>query len=434
MAVQKRGEIMELRKISVSEIKRAPYNPRVDLRPGESEYEKLKTSIETFGYVDPLIWNARTGNLVGGNQRFKILLERGIGEVEVSVVDLSLEKEKILNIALNKIQGRWEEERLAVLLEELQHLPEVDLCLTGFESLEIDNLIEEYMWGESNDRFNVSDEADKIITPVTQRGDLIQVGPHRILCGDSNNADELNKLMAGDRADLLYCDPPYKVAYNSESRPTSNKPGEGKRKWELIKGDDMSQEEYEGWLRSIFTNMREVLSKGAPCYIWNGHRQFGPMHLMLSNLRFKISNVITWVKPSPAPSYADYQMQSEFCLYFWLDNNGAHKWYGPNTETNVWQVGRDPAAELIHPTQKPIELAQRAIKNSSKQGDIVLDLFLGSGSTIIASEKLKRKCYGIEIDPRYCDAIVKRYIECFSGNSVSEEVREKYIGACKNVI
>jgi DNA modification methylase len=149
---------------------------------------------------------------------------------------------------------------------------------------------------------------------------------------------------------------------------------------------------------------------------------------------FKISNVITWKKPNPSPSYADYQMQSEFCLYFWLNGNGAHKWYGGKNETNVWEVGRDSASHLIHPTQKPIELARRALINSSRKGNVVMDLFLGSGSTLIAAEKLKRKCYGIEIDPRYCDAIVKRYIKCFGKGSVLEDVRNKYLGVNENVI
>ena len=419
---------MEIRKVSVSEINPAEYNPRRDLKPGDPDYEKLKRSIETFGYVEPLVWNDKTGNLVGGHQRLSVLVEQGVKDIAVSVVNLSLEKEKALNLALNKIQGDWDNEKLAILLEELDQLPDFDVGLTGFDVPEISILFDRYLSGGEEDNFDIEKEAGEITEPVTRRGDIIELGKHRIMCGDSANLEELRKLLQEKKADLVVCDPPYNVAYDDQQRPTGV---EKKRKWNPIESDAMGQEEYETWLKEPLRNMEKFMGQGSPIYIWNGHRQFGPMHLMLNELGFHIGCVITWVKERFALGYSDYNQQSEFCLYGWKEGNGAHKWYGPTNETTVWEVSRDNSNTLIHPTQKPVALAQRAIKNSSKRGDIVLDMFLGSGSTLIASERLERACYGMEISPAYCDAIVRRYINYVGEENVSQAIRDKYMKEVK---
>ena len=178
--------------------------------------------------------------------------------------------------------------------------------------------------------------------------------------------------------------------------------------------------------RSFVTNGASYLDQGAGIYVWNGHRQFGPMYQILVDLSFHIGCVITWAKPNFAIGYGDYNQQTEFCLYGWKENNGAHKWYGPNNESTLWEIKRDATADYIHPTQKPIALAHRAIKNSSKRGDVVLDMFLGSGTTLMASDALKRRCFGTEIDPAYCDGIVLRYVSSVGKDKVSKEVLVKY--------
>ena len=153
---------------------------------------------------------------------------------------------------------------------------------------------------------------------------------------------------------------------------------------------------------------------------------------MLLKLGFQIGSVIVWSKPTFAISYADYNQQVEFCLYGWKKGNGAHRWFGPNNETTLWEIKRDHGASLVHPTQKPIFLPQRALKNSSQRGDIVIDTFLGSGSTLIAAESLGRRCFGVEIDPVYCDAIVKRYINFVGKQNVPEELVKKYLPEVAN--
>jgi DNA modification methylase len=421
---------MLILKVPVAEINPAPYNPRIDLQPGDPDYEKLKKSIATFGYVEPLVWNQRTKTLISGHQRFKILIEQGITEVEVSVVDLSCEQEKVLNLALNKIRGDWDEDKLAVLLEELQKTPDFDLGLTGFDSSDVSQIFDDYHDTRKDDDFDFEAALNSIKEPATKRGDLIELGNHRILCGDSANPEDIKLLMNGERARLWYTDPPFNCRYTN-SRPTL-KHGKKPPKWDHIYKDDLPQEEYEKWLEQVLINVNEYLEPCSPAYIWNGHRQFGPMYMMLLKHGFQIGSVIVWAKERFAISYADYNQQVEFCLYSWKKGKGEHFWYGPSNESTLWQVSRDPSKILIHPTQKPVELSQRAIKNSSKRGDIIVETFLGSGSTLIAAENLGRCCFGIEIDPVYCDAIVKRYIAFVGEDKVSEELVQKYLKESSN--
>lgn len=409
---------MNIQEININQINPAVYNPRVDLKPGDEEYEKLKVSIDTFGYVEPLVWNQRTGNLVGGHQRLKILIEQGLTDVEVSVVDLSLEREKTLNLALNKITGNWDEDKLSDLLRELSENPEIDETISGFDLAEISEILDKAAETEE-DEFDSERERQKIENPITQKGDLILLGEHRLLCGDSSVPEDIIRLLDGRQIDLIFSDPPYGVSYQGGD---SSSP-----KWEKIKNDDLPQEEYEKWLRKVFENMFAHLSSGAAFYIWNGHKQFGPMQHMLRDLGMHISAVITWGKESFTLKFIDYKQKTEFCLYGWKENNGAHNWYGPDNESTLWEVKRDSTVGYQHPTQKPVALAYRAIRNSSKRGDIVFDAFLGSGSTLIAAEKLKRICYGMELDPGYCDVIVRRYIHLVGTEKVSKELLDKYL-------
>lgn len=413
---------MEIKSININQINPAVYNPRVALKPGDGEYEKLKNSIKSFGYIEPLVWNKRTGTLVAGHQRLSVLKEEGFKEVEVSVVDLSLEKEKALNIALNKIRGYWDDDKLAALLDELFKVPELDIGLTGFEEREISILFDRYI-----DPIDIqsSEDPQKIEHPITKPGDLIELGPHKLLCGDSSKQDDLAKLLGDRKIALLWSDPPYNVSYDSASRPIGEgaKPGSG---WREIANDFLPQADYEQWLQTVLTNVSSYFDQGAAFYIWNGHRQFGLMQQILLKQGFKVSCVITWAKERFALGFGDYNQQTEFCLYGWKEKNGSHRWYGPKNESTLWQISRDPIADNQHPTQKAVELAVRAIKNSSQRGDLVFDAFLGSGTCLIAAESLGRVCYGMEIDPRYCDVIVRRYVTLVGKDNVSEDIINRY--------
>ncbi len=418
---------MNIQKVKVTDINPAPYNPRVDLKPGDAGYERLKQSISTFGMVELPVWNKQTGNLVGGHQRLKILIAQGVTEVEVSVVDLPLDMEKALNIALNKIgEGNWDEKKLSELLIEIQAIPDFNVGLTGFELAEISELLDEFTMPRGEDDFDFEAEVNSIQEPVTKRGDIIELGRHRILCGDSSSLEDLKVLIGNEKISLIHTDPPYNVNYYGGNRPVPNVRPKKSRQWERIYSDNLNQGEYEAWLKKIFTNVDSFLNTGAPFYIWNGHKQFGQMHAMLEGLGYHIACVVTWAKPNFAISYADYNQQTEFCLYGWKKDNGPHAWYGPTNASTLWEIKRDATKEYIHPTQKPTALAQRAIKNSSKRNEVVLDLFLGSGSTLIAAEGLERRCFGLELSEAYCDAIIRRYISYVGKDKAPVELVKKY--------
>jgi len=422
---------MEIKKMQISQIKKAGYNPRVELKPGDPAYEKLKNSIQTFGFCEPLIFNRRTGHLVGGHQRLTVLKDLGYTEAEVVVVELPLEQEKAFNIALNKIQGDWDERKLALLLDELAKVPEFNVGLTGFETEEISDLLDRALTIDSpqakEEHFDVEEALDRENPAVTQSGELIVLGNHRLLCGDSSKLSALKKLIGNNKVHLLFTYPPYNVDYYSGNRPQPDKARpKQSRQWKRIHSDNLNRDEYTKWLGIVLRDVSRFLAAGAPMYIWNGHRQFGPIHQLLESIGIKVSCIITWAKESFAIGYGDYNQQTEFCLYGWLEYNGSHKWYGSANESTLWQVHRDPTREYKHPTQKPLELAERAIRNSSRRGQIVLDTFLGSGTTLIAAERLLRICFGVEIDPHYCDVIVRRWIAFVGVDNAPRNFVEKY--------
>lgn len=424
---------MHIESLPIDQLLPASYNPRLDLQPGNPDYDKLQRSLEEFGVVEPLVWNRRTGHLVGGHQRLKILQARGERFVDVSVVELAPQRERALNVALNKIAGDWDERKLADLLTGLSEIPDFDVGLTGFDAGEITNLLDRLADLDREDEFDLADALDAFEgqSPVTQPGEVIALGAHRLMCGDSTDAEHVLRLMDGAQADLIFTDPPYNVDYLGGQRPAPHKARPKRsRQWRRIYMDDLTQEDYEAWLGQVMDRVFTVMAPGAAFYIWNGHRQFGPMHAMLSHGGAHVSCVIVWAKESFAIGYGDYSQQTEFCLYGWRQHKKgdsvAHRWYGPTNESTLWRIHRDRTRDYRHPTQKPLALAERAIHNSSRRGDVILDLFLGSGSTLIAADRLGRRCRGMEIDPRYCDAIVRRYLQHVGVDNADRALVERY--------
>lgn len=422
--------MLKIERIPISKIDPAPYNPRVDLKPTDPAYKAIVASLDQFGCVQPLVWNRRTGHLVGGHQRLKVLQARGDREVDVSVVDLSLAQEKALNLALNKVGGRWDTDLLTELLAEMVQTPDLDLGTTGFELPEIEELLAR---GPSDDPEPRSAALSLDGPVVTKPGELIQLGrqgEHRILCGDATDPKNLALLFGDQRASLCVTDPPYGVAYDRSARPKAVKNGKpqgnGSNSKDLIFNDDLSPSRYRKWFPKVLAGIDECLAPGRSYYIWNGHKQFGLMHDLLTERGFKVASVITWTKESFAPGFGDFNEQAEFCLYGWK-GGARHRWYGPKSASTVWDVSRDRAGVGAHPTQKPLELIERSIRYSSKRDEIVYDPFLGSGTTLIGAARLGRRCFGLEIDPRYCDLIVRRYISLAGRGAVPDEIAERYI-------
>lgn len=384
---------MTIETIKVERLLPADYNPRKDLKPGDAEYEKLKRSIEQFGYVEPVIWNKTTGRVVGGHQRLKILLDMGITEVECVVVEMDEEKEKALNIALNKISGEWDKDKLALLISDLQGT-DFDVSLTGFEPAEIDALFKDTLKdGVKEDDFDVDAELQK--PTITRLGDVWTLGRHRLVCGDSTKAETFDLLMAGKKANLVVTDPPYNVNYEGSA---------GK-----IKNDNMADEAFYNFLLAAFKNTEAVMADDASIYVFHADTEGLNFRRAFADAGFYLSGTCIWKKQSLVLGRSPYQWQHEPVLFGWK-KKGKHQWYTGRKESTIWEFDK-PKKNGDHPTMKPIPLLAYPIMNSSMSNTLVLDPFGGSGSTLIACEQTDRSCFTIELDEKFCDVIVKRYIE-----------------------
>lgn len=437
---------MDIQKIPADKLKTAKYNPRKDLKPGDKEYEKLKRSIEKFGYVEPLVWNKRTGNIIGGHQRYKVLVSLGQQEIDCVVVDLDERQEKTLNIALNKISGEWDMPLLSDLLKELGDNG-LDTSLTGFDDKEIEKLIAQFNTDEiKEDDFDAAEEAKNIINPITKLGDIWQLGPHRLMCGDATILADVEKLMKGLQTNMFFTDPPYNVNYEGNN---------GLK----IKNDSMPNDKFYQFLYDAFTNMFAVSSAGGAIYVCHSDSEGINFRRALIESGWLMKQCIIWVKNALVIGRQDYQWKHEPILYGWKPG-ASHNWYGDrkqstviedyasmsirqesdgailtftngiqvvslrvpsfevllqgnDADTTVWRFDK-PLRSKEHPTMKPIGICARAIKNSSKPLDIVADFFGGSGSTLMAAEQTNRMCFTMELDEKYCDVIIKRW-EQFTG-------------------
>jgi len=371
----------------------ADYNPRKDLKPGDAEYEKLKRSIEQFGYVEPVIWNRLTGRVVGGHQRLKVLMDMGMSEVDCVVVELPEEKEKALNIALNKISGEWDKDKLALLITDLQGA-DFDVSLTGFDPAEIDDLFKDSLKdGIQDDGFDI--EAELKQPTITKPGDIWTLGRHRLICGDSTKADTFDLLMGKTKANLVITDPPYNVNYEGSA---------GK-----IKNDNMADEAFYNFLLAAFQNTEAAMASDASIYVFHADTEGLNFRRAFADAGFYLSGCCIWKKQSLVLGRSPYQWQHEPVLYGWK-KKGKHQWYTGRKESTIWEFDK-PKKNGDHPTMKPIPLLAYPIMNSSMTNSVVLDPFGGSGSTLIACEQTDRICYTVELDEKFCDVIVKRYIE-----------------------
>ncbi len=384
---------MEWRTIPIDDLRPAAYNPRKKLKAGDKEYEKIKNSIQEFGYVEPIIVNYDM-TVIGGHQRLTVLKDLGYTVVECVVLHIEDEhKVKALNVALNKITGAWNEQLLADLLVDLQSA-DFNTDLTGFEPAEIDQLFSKVHNKKiTEDDFDVGAQLQK--PTVAKPGDLWLLGPHRILCGDSLLPESYEKLMDGKRANLVLTDPPYNV--NVEE--TAGR----------IKNDNMSDEDFYKFLFAAFVNMEQNMEADASIYVFHADSKGLIFRQAFHDAGFYLSGCCIWKKDRLVLGRSPYQWQHEPCLFGWKVG-GKHQWYSDRKQTTIWEYDR-PTASKDHPTMKPIALMAYPIQNSCMSNCIVLDPFSGSGSTLIACEQTNRICYGIELDEKFVDVIVARYIE-----------------------
>lgn len=388
----------ELRVIPVQDLKPAAYNPRKKLKPGDSEYEKIKKSIEEFGFADALVVN-KDMTIIGGHQRLTVAMELGYTEVPCTVVDIDKTREKALNIALNKITGAWDEALLAELLKDIE-ASGLSPMMTGFEPPEMEQLFNKVASREvSEDEFDVESELKK--PTISKLGDLWHLGRHRVICGDSTGEETYKVLMEGVKANVVVTDPPYNV----DVEETAGK----------IMNDNMADQDFYKFLLAAYTRMHENLADDGSIYVFHADTEGLNFRKAFKDAGFYLSGCCIWKKNALVLGRSPYQWQHEPCLFGWKAN-GKHEWYSDRKQTTIWEYDR-PKSSKDHPTMKPVQLMAYPIRNSSMTNGIVLDPFLGSGSTLVACEETDRVCRGIELDPKFVDVIVKRYIELKEGKA-----------------
>lgn len=436
---------MKIKMVVLSEIKPYADNPRQN----DAGVESVAASIREFGFRQPIVVDEQN-EIIVGHTRYKAAEKLGLDKVPVHVATgLTPEQAKAYRIADNQTStlSTWDDEKLTKELLALQS-EGFDLDLTGFSGHDLLRILSssDVPQGDPDEIPDPPDEA------MTQPGDIWLLGEHRLMCGNSRNRDDLDRLLAGASIHMANTDPPYNVNVEPASggadtggqRPGKRPPHswrslEGQRergikpprqspkaekakvkaKGRRLLSDFQSDEDFASSLLDWFGNISRVLVPGGGFYIWGGWVNIAnyPPALKASELYF--SQTIIWVKGHPVITRKDFMGDHEWCFYGWKEG-AAHRYFGPNNVTDVWSVKKVNPQAMVHLTEKPVELAARAIEYSSRVGEHVLDLFGGSGSTLIAAEQLKRHAFLMELDPLYCDVIVQRF-ENFTGKKAKRK-------------
>jgi DNA modification methylase len=371
---------MQIIERNIADLIRAEYNPR---ELTQDQEKQLSDSLRRFGVVDPVIVNVhedRKDIIIGGHQRSKVWQKLGNDTIPTVELSLTLDQEKELNVRLNKNTGQFDMEMLK------DHFETDDLIEWGFTDVELEWQEDVTHLEAEEDDFEVPEE---VHTDIVQ-GDLIEIGPHRLLCGDSTNSDDVEKLMDGQKADMVFTDPPYNVAFNGRSG-----------KHDVIMNDDLDDVSFKDLIDGTIASIK--LLDPMHYYIWCNWKFYG---VLQDSLEYK--SCIVWAK-NVFGLGRGYRHQHEFCLYNGKIDDGI------NNESDLWEIAKD--SKYMHPTQKPVALSARALGNH-KQAINIVDLFGGSGSTLAGVHQLKRKGFMMELDPKYCQVIVDRMMKLDSSLSV----------------
>lgn len=391
---------MKVKEYDINQLISAEYNPR---QLSQRQYQNLRNSIQRFGLVDPILINVnkkRKNIIIGGHQRVNIAKVLGIEKVPCVELDLTLEQERELNIRLNQNTGDWDFDILA------DNFDLNELIDFGFEEKDLKlDMFEEEKEGLTDD-----DDIPEDVESVCKLGDLWKLGNHRLLCGDSTKKENIELLLDGNKADMLFTDPPYGISFKGQVLSHTSKNGKrednykvANTKHNIIKNDELT----DGDLYSFCYNFLEAIKKTniSSWYICFSQLDLDILLQAMRKNKMEWRSIIAWVKNQATLSNKDYKLRYEPIVY----GQSGGSFYGKRyKQEDVWEIQRTLKNDL-HPTMKPIDLIVKGINNSSKKDDIVLDVFLGSGSTLIACEKTNRVCYGMELDPHYCDVIINRW-------------------------
>ena len=423
---------------SIADLVPAPYNPRT-ISP--EALAGLRASVERFGLVEPVVWNRRTGHIVGGHQRLKALQALGETDTQVVVVDLDEIEEKALNVALNSpaIAGEFTPELHALLAEIEAALPDLS------DELRFDDLAAQmrYLLADLTPEDGLTDPDDvpePPETPITRPGDLIILGGHRLICGDSADPVTLARLMDGQTAALYATDPPYGVGYDGTSHPQNQRdkqqgraPGSQNRDWsgdyvDLDAWDHFEdQAEFDRFLEGVFKNALPHVAQDAAWYCWHASATSDSFRRAWQAVGVRYHQMIQWVKPTFVLGFAMWNYRSEPCLMGWQQGHKPAAYPVDGEKSNVWEVdweGKARCTDGLHPTQKPVRLFELPMLKHTRPGDVCLETFAGSGSQVIAAERLGRRCFAVERNPKFCDVIVARW-EQFTGRTAERHSAEE---------
>jgi DNA modification methylase len=402
--------------VDVSELRPAEYNPR---KASEKECRDLKASIQQYGLVDPIIVNSaaeRQGIVIGGHFRLRMAVELGFTKVPVVYLNIpDLKREQELNLRLNKNSGQWDYDLLANFDEEL-------LAGAGFSSDEMQRIFDV---DAQEDGFDAQEEYNSITEAQTKPGDLYQMGAHRLLCGDSTMIDHVQLVMNGEMANLVFTDLPYNVDYKYAKYEAIHKA----RKRKFMDGgrifnDNKTPEQFYHFLLDVFTNVYTVSTKDMAIYVCHATKTQDEFFDAFRGAGFHFSQTIIWLKERLILALGqDYHQCYEPIMFGWKKGENHYRNRQISKETEVWNlsridfeeqldlwyIARDKSSEYEHPTQKPVRLPERAIKKNCPVGGLLFEPFGGSGSTMMAAQQLGRRCNSIELDPKYCDVIVRRW-------------------------
>ncbi len=412
---------LQIIQIPIDDLHPDPANPR---KISAEELDRLTRSLREFGFLQPVIARHDDHIVVGGHQRLVAARRLGYKTVPVIFVDLSPEQSHLLNLALNRISGDWDEQLLARMLADLQEQA-VDLAVSGFGADEINALLKGLEASDKRDRLETFDLdaalADAEAKPLTQPGDLWLLGDHRLLCGDSTHAEDVERLMNGRQASLMATDPPYLVDYTGGEHPAS-RANQGRatrnKHWDEYRDPETSVDFFVGFLQE---GLKHLKPKSA-IYQWHATRRQKLVEEAWVQCGLLVHQTIIWSKPHAVLTRSHYMWSHEPCFYGWVEGQ-APKLKPPPSERTIWHVDQYGEQAGIHPTQKPVELFVRPIEFHTRPGDICYEPFSGSGTQLIAAERTGRICYAMEQEPIYCDVAVRRW-EAFSGERARREAAD----------
>lgn len=402
---------MQITNMKITDIHPYEKNPRFN----DDAVEAVANSIKEFGFRSPIVVD-KDHVIICGHTRFKAAQSLGLEDVPVVIAeDLTPEQVQAYRIADNKTGeiAEWNYELLPLEIKELQEA-DFDLSLLGFDTEELDKLLNGEQENTISDGETDADTVPEVPEEAVSRlGEIYQLGDHRLMCGDSTKAEDVSRLMAGTKADLVFTDPPYGVSYRGVNNP-------GGRQWEVIENDDLRADNLEDFLLAAFQNIKAHLREKRAFYIWYATTNHIQFETAIKAAGLKSKQVLMWNK-GMILGHSDYHWAYEPCFYGCHANENC-EWFGDRCQTTVWDIKRDNTREYVHPTQKPTALACKAIFNSSQNGEIVLDLFGGSGSTLIACEQTGRINRSMEFDLKYADVIRKRWAEFKYGEGCDWQV------------